>query len=97
MSGCEFVYISNSDNGHPFKVYCDGDNGKGWVHSENNVDFAFIRNKRSLADIKRIVELERVALELVATIKGHHASAYCDEFDYDELEAAKEALKGQGK
>jgi hypothetical protein len=42
---------------------------------------------------ERIKELKKVALELVSIIECHHESAYCDIFDYDELEAAKELLK----
>jgi hypothetical protein len=38
-------------------------------------------------------EIKKVALELVSIIECHHESAYCDIFDYDELEAAKELLK----
>jgi hypothetical protein len=45
---------------------------------------------------QKIAELEKLGLELVSIIEGHHDSAYCDVFDYDELEAAKEALK-EGK
>ena len=48
---------------------------------------------RSLADIKRIVELAKIALELVSIIENYHDSAYCDVFDYDELQAAKQALQ----
>ena len=48
---------------------------------------------QSIADIKRIVELENIALELVSIVESHHDSAYCDEFNYDELQAVKEALK----
>ena len=51
---------------------------------------------RSLVDVKRIAELEKIGLELVSTIECHHDSAYCDVFDYEELKAAKEALKEKG-
>ena len=44
----------------------------------------------------RIAELEKIGLELVSTIECHHDSAYCDVFDYEELKAAKEALKEKG-
>lgn len=46
---------------------------------------------------KRIAELEKLGLELVASLESHHESAFCDVFDYDELEAANEILKGQGE
>jgi 3'-phosphoadenosine 5'-phosphosulfate (PAPS) 3'-phosphatase len=64
MLNDELVYISNSDNGYPFKVYCAADNGKAWIHSEDDADFAYIRNRRSLADVKRIVELRNAKAEL---------------------------------
>ena len=49
------------------------------------------------AALKRIAELEKIGLELVSIIECHHESAYCDVFDYEELKAAKEALKEQGE
>ena len=45
----------------------------------------------------KVAELEKIGLELVSIIECHHDSAYCDVFDYEELKAAKEALKEQGK
>lgn len=44
----------------------------------------------------KVAELEKIGLELVLIIECHHDSAYCDEFDYEELKAAKEALKEKG-
>jgi hypothetical protein len=45
----------------------------------------------------KIAELEKVGLVLVSIIESHHDSAYCDVFDYDELEAAKKILKERGE
>lgn len=73
MLNGELVYISNSDNGHPFKVYCEGDNGKAWIYSEDDADFAYIRNRRSLADIKRIVELEKRIVRVTCVRKQFEA------------------------
>tara|TARA_R110002124_G_scaffold217788_1_gene383379 strand:- start:90 stop:626 length:537 start_codon:yes stop_codon:yes gene_type:complete len=53
------VYVSNNDNGHPCKVFCKDDSGINvWCHSEEDYDLMHLRNRRSLADIQRIVELE---------------------------------------
>ena len=48
-------YIDNHENGHQFKIWCEDE--KTWVFSELVDGWQCIRGRRSLSDIKRIIEL----------------------------------------
>lgn len=64
----EIVYISNSDNGRPFKVYCDCDGHHLWCYGEDDADFLRIRNRRKLDDIRAQIELMEENEKLVAKV-----------------------------
>jgi hypothetical protein len=53
----EAVYISNSDNGHPFKVLCDCDGEMLWCYAEDDADFLYIRDRRKLSYIRALVRM----------------------------------------
>jgi hypothetical protein len=48
----EIIYIDNSDNGIQCKLWLDGE----WNFSELIADSAYIKNRRSLADITTIID-----------------------------------------
>lgn len=65
----EIVYISNSENGRPFKVYCDCDGHHLWCYGEDNADFLRIRNRRKLSDIRAQIKLMEENEKLVSEVK----------------------------
>ena len=54
-------YIDNHENGHQFKVWCKDE--KTWVFSELVDGWQYIRGRRSLSDIKLIIDLIEASSE----------------------------------
>lgn len=74
-------YIDNHENGHQFKIWCEDD--QEWVFSELIDGWQYIRGRRSLSDIKRIIEL------MENQKKAYKA--------YESLESVKQEYNGENK
>lgn len=55
-------YIDNHENGHQFKIWCEDD--RQWVFSEFVDGWEYIRGRRSISDIKLIIELMEYSMRL---------------------------------
>lgn len=62
-------YIDNHENGHQFKIWCEDE--QAWVFSELVDGWQYIRGRRSLSDVNRIIELMELNKNMHATVAGY--------------------------
>lgn len=83
-------YINNHENGHQFKIWCEDE--QEWVFSELVDGWEYIRGRRSLSDIKHIIELQEQLTRLVCACEDNTGKEPSLSFYYRALDKAKEVL-----